>query len=109
MNHIYGHYANGQIVKNLDFKLQELGAPDKPLIHIESQLVLFTQHTELSQELDTSFSIQQTLRHTHKPLWTSQDLGAKEMSITFYKQLLNLTEDSFKLIGIVAKILTVTN
>ena len=72
LNHIYGYYTNGQIIKNPNFKLQEPGAPYKPLNHTESQLVLFTQHRELSQELDTSFSIQQTLRHTHKPLWTSQ-------------------------------------
>ena len=79
LNHIYGYYTNGQIIKSPNFRLQEPGAPDKPLNHAESQLVLFTQHKELSNEVNTSFSIQQTLRHTHRPLWTEQDLGAREI------------------------------
>ena len=106
VNHIYGYYTNGQIMKNPNFKLQEPGAPDKPLNQAESQLVLFAQNKELAQELDTSFSIQQTLRHTHRLLWTEQDLGAKEIKNPLYQQLLNLKEDYFELIGIVAKILS---
>ena len=70
VHHIYGYYTNGQIMKNPNFKLQEPGAPDKTLNQAESQLVLFAQNKELIQELDTSFSIKQTLRHTHRPLWT---------------------------------------
>ena len=70
--------------ENPNFRLQEPGAPDKPLNHVESQLVLFAQNKELAQELDTSFSIQQTLRHTHRPLWTEQDLGAREIKTSLY-------------------------
>ena len=96
-------------MKNPNFKLQEPGATDKPLNQEESQLILFAQDKELIQALDTSFSIQQTLRHTHRPLWTKQDLGAKERKKPLYQELLNITGDYFKLIGIMAKLLSVAD
>ena len=117
--HIFATYYEKAFKRVEQFPLGNHAAtnhiiPNSPSVKtILSSAVMLTQNfkkiSNLKDQFDENLSIMESLTLTKKDIWTEEYLEIKPMTETFFNQMLDMSENYYYIVGIVARLLEVAN
>ena len=117
--HIFATYHKKALNKIEQFQLGNHAAtnniiPNSASIKmVLSSAVMLTQNfkenSHLKDQFDENLSIMEHLTLTKKDIWTEEYLKIEPMTEVFFNQMLDMSENYYYIVGIVAKLLAVAN